>query len=383
MEKVSIEFYNIQSHEHTRFSLKPGLNFILADDNNVGKTTIFSVLATVVKLPAITPVELQGLLRSGTMQGYASFIYGTNRTVLWLNKDESGRVSAFFEASQCDELGIYVNPIRSLDAPKHLLSALDLVRGPDGEAMNINSADSVQLIVVDSPQNDKIISTVLVDLDIERIKQNSESLTKQIAQDARIISSQETDSAKILTTVKYNEMVDQFFQMEESLYKVASVVDILDTCVLTEDGATSSTALNNLDRLDKIFDVLSALDSVHVLAPGISEESKKSLERLDKLYVALSSLSDIDFTSLDKSYVPTSEIDRLECLYSVLSQLNMILNHLASSRTWDFKMRKGQGDAIRTEKQLSKVAKVVKCPVQGRVYYDGQGCVPASDGLAH
>lgn len=57
VETVEIIFHNIQSHEHTEFCLKPGMNFILADDNNVGKSTIFKVLTRIAKAPTIDVPE--------------------------------------------------------------------------------------------------------------------------------------------------------------------------------------------------------------------------------------------------------------------------------------------------------------------------------------
>ena len=175
METVRFEFKNIQSHAFTQFTLGPGLNFILADDNNVGKSTIFKTLTLVSKMPNVSNEDLTELLRVGESSGYASFVFRDVRVTFWMFRQSSGSISSFFELAHGDEV-----PVRSLSCPKDLLEALDIVVGDDGQPINFNDADSVQLVVQDTSKNDEVLAKVLIDLRVEEIKEKSRRLFRQV-----------------------------------------------------------------------------------------------------------------------------------------------------------------------------------------------------------
>lgn len=153
MKHIDIELVNIQSHEHTRFHLEPGLNFILAEDNNVGKSTIFKVIMFAMQLPKVDDVDANELIRGGCSSAKAMFTVEGVIYTMWLFRDGNQRARAFFEIK--DPNG---ETTRSMNAPLDLKQAFDIVLSNDGKVVNFNDADSIQLVVQDTPKNDEVLS---------------------------------------------------------------------------------------------------------------------------------------------------------------------------------------------------------------------------------
>lgn len=382
MQKVTCEFHNIQSHEATRFTLTPGLNFILAEDNNVGKSTIFRVLTTMAKMPKVDNGKLLELLRERCAQGCAIFELEDTTITFWLFRDAGDKVRAFF-----DEGVAGGDKVRTASCPVKLLQALDIVLDKYGNVLNFNDADSVQLVVSDSPKNDEILAHVLVDVDVERVKLNSASLNREMISDYKLIAARHQDAKDALARLRYNPAVDDFFAIRDTMGTAARVLDNLKAGVdkvsgveqlgYTEaDLAPVSSALAILQRLSTVnLDVLTEAESKCQMDSGELNMLRSAVQIMESLgSVKLNVFKDAETVD-----VVDRGIDGLKHLCNLLTILTRVQSTMEflDSRSWRIGAMEKECTEIRG--QLSRVATVVECPVKGKVYYTDEKCIPCDD----
>lgn len=373
VKSVQIEFKNIQSHQHTAFSLEPGLNFILADDNNVGKSTIFKALLFLVKMPKITNDDAIEILRVGSQQGYMSFKFDNHHIVLWLFREDGDRVRVFFE-DRTDG-----GSTRCVNCPDCLLEALDIVKGEDGEAINFNDADSVQLIVQDTPKNDKILSRVLTDLRVDAVKKNSQALRQQIIQDYRLIYDRHAQTRNILSSLVYNEFVDMFNAEKELLQVAVKVLDLMDVeCVFEKESQVSIEDIEQACRAQEIYNSLSSvgLDEVR----GTFEIPEQEELQLDSALRVMEILSKIDVLALKSvPVISAQKIDNLGRLLVVLGKLTVAADASRTVASSTSSLEALEVERQRITELLERNCQKVICPVKGEVFYSGKECISTSD----
>lgn len=380
MKNVTIEFSNIQSHEKTQFTLSPGLNFILADDNNVGKSTIFKILLYMAKMPKVDLAESNELLRVGCQQGYAAFAFDDWKVILWLIRDGPARVYSFFE--------IYPgagSSIRETQCPKSLLEALDLVIGVDSLPINLTDADSVQLVVDDTPKNDQVFSQVLVDARVEEIKQNIVNLTRQVAQDYQVTRAQYEDAEKIVQGLSYNLEVDNFKREKAKLAVTCSFLDEIGDIDLTPVDSGRLLTDEQLRKLSAMDEVLRAISDMPTAIFSVPNRDFKTQDRKLKACGELCSFCSDVATPLERLQRKTSSltnevVSKLEQLLNLASLLQGIVKHLLSIQTYNIRIEIFEQEERRVFEQLQLACPKVNCPIKGEVYYSEHECVSCSDG---
>lgn len=376
MKDVQIEFVNIQSHEHTVFSLHPGLNFILAEDNNVGKSTIFQVLMCAMELPQVPHEEISQLIRSRTTQARATFRFDTTTCTLWLFRGDGSSPRAFFETDIGD--GVVT---RSMSAPTSLREALDVISGADGKVVNFNDADSVQLIVQDTPKNDEVLAQVLVDAKVDNIKANSVRLRHQMQQDYTIAKSHYDDTTTILSTMRYVYEVDSFNDEKEVLAvacRVAdSVCDVIDS--VDYDGKIVNGAELHVTR--KALDLYNILDGIDIPAEPATEAISDDI--IDILDAGIGTLNKL-LLGLQECDVEVPNIQAVQIIkaqqgISVLERLQSACASagFAQSAARDMHRLLSEKDSVLSK--LGQITQRVRCPIKGEVFYSDDKCIPCSD----
>lgn len=407
MKKVSFVFHNIQSHAHTEFSLQPGLNFILADDNNVGKSTIFKVLSYITRMPNIRYEDSRELLRYGESKAYVAFVVENEQYILWLFKEDETHIRSFFEIYDADG-----SQLRSIKCPSNLLDALDIIRADDGSPVNFNDADSVQLVVQDTSKNDEVLSRVLVDLRVEAVKANSKQLNSRMVQDYRIISAKEEESRRILESMTYIDSVDEFNKEQPVLEVASRILDAVDATSCTYDYASNAEIdlLNNVELYNDLLSALSINSSVDYNTLSSFRILKQDLEDLSCTFNLLDDLSDVDFSCFD-SWNRVHYDELIDTVLSLLDSLSVVdfdcfvskhglssykltniasaievLNHLVvaniSAKVLNdnrYSITQLVIDQQKIYQQLSKECSVVSCPVKGKVFYSDEKCIPCGN----
>lgn len=372
MKSVKIAFSNIQSHEHTQFSLEPGLNFILADDNNVGKSTIFKTLTTMIRAPQVSNEDLSELLRSGAREGYASFSYDDLTVVFWLTRD-GDRVRCFFEVRHSDGTNN-----RSASCPAGLLQALDIVIGEDGQPINFNDADSVQLIVQDTSRNDAVFLKILVDERIENIRLNAYQLDKQLLTDYNIAENRVQDARRVLSTMSFNTAVDEFNDELDLLLAATRVTDCLQSSCVFPESATAPINMESLQQLSVIAEVLSALDGLQLETLAGAIELTNELPRLESAVNVLQAVAGIDTDALSSRVPAEAELVPLTQALRVLEILDKSATSARIARGKSAELDKCEYEVRSIQQQLREQCPVVCCPVKGEVFYTNDQCVPCS-----
>lgn len=379
MKDVQIELVNIQSHEHTVFSLHPGLNFILAEDNNVGKSTIFQVLMCAMELPQVPHEEISQLIRSRTMQARATFRFDTTICTLWLFRGDGSSPRAFFETDIGD--GVVT---RSMSAPASLREALDVITGADGKVVNFNDADSVQLIVQDTPKNDEVLAQVLVDVKVDNIKANSVRLRHQMQQDYIIAKSHYDDTTTILSTMRYVHEVDSFNDEEEVLAVACRVADSVCDVIDSVDYGGRIVGGAELHVTRKALDLYNILDGIDIPAePATEAISDDIIDTLDTgigtLNKLLSGLQECDVKVLN---IQAAQITKARQGISVLERLQSacVSAGFAQSAARDMHRLSSEKDSVLSK--LGQITQRVRCPIKGEVFYSDDKCISCSDRLA-
>lgn len=364
LENILFELNNIQSHEATTFSLNKGLNFILAEDNNVGKSTIFRTIVTMSKMPRVSNDDLISLLRVGAMQGYVSMKFGNSHIVFWLVR-EGNRVRAFFENYIESE-----SPVRTASCPDVLIKALDIVVGSDGLPINLTDADSVKLVVEDSTKNDEVLAKVLVDDIVERIKANSIVLARSIRNDYNLIAARYNDAATVLESLSYNSSVDSFMEEEDLLYSCVRVMDTLDA----RCGGLSEISIDEADI--HILNVAYSLYErfINIDCDAITRVSK-DIDKCLEAFAFLNTFSSIDIDCLQRDYkgIETAAMN-MERAIVVLRSLSKTVYSTSTLVSLKRKLDGVVIDLEHTTKQLASNTVVVDCPMRGAVYF-GEKCI--------
>lgn len=376
MKRVDIEFVNIQSHEHTKFQLCPGLNFILADDNNVGKSTIFKVITTAMQLPNVPPADLAELVRGGTRNAMAAFSVEGTTYIFWIFCEEGRAAHAFFEIKESDG-----TTTRSMSAPQGLLNALDIVKSADGRMVNFIDADSVQLVVQDTPKNDEVLSQVLIDVDVDNIKANIVRLGQQIQQDYSMSQSKLDDVTHLLSTLRYVDTVDEFEGENALLSAACRVADAIEeSCSILPSlpAPTKKEDMTSLKRALQIYEGLSTAD-LHVspvtdaISPELFTQCGACLDVLTNLETCSSALQvvipRIKSQQLLNAKRGVSVLDSLQRARGALRFAGIALQDIQ-------KLEKERTSVLQ---DLQSMTKKVKCPIRGEVYYSDEKCIPCSD----
>lgn len=372
MKDVTIEFSNIQSHEHTQFVLQPGLNFILADDNNVGKSTIFKVLNLMVRVPNVNYRELSEILRTGSDIGYASFRFEGGHVIFWLVRDDAEKVRSFFE-TRADDGGTY----RTAQCPQGLLQALDIIVGDDGLPINFNDADSVQLIVQDTPKNDAVLARVLIDERVENVRNNARELDRVILQDHKITQTRYNDTQRMLSTLTFNDAVDEFNGELNSLLALTRVTD-----QLIQDCKFSDYPQETLDKheevmLQSIVEVLRGVENIESCAGEVP--STEEVDKLLSCLQVLGALQQADFSCFQRVGVTGVVLDKMEHALGVLQQLQQIEIAARSAHNAQRQLEKTEAEILNITADFNREVPTVVCPVKGKVYYTDEECVPCVD----
>lgn len=371
MQSVQIELSNIQSHEHTMFSLEPGLNFILADDNNVGKSTILKVISAAASMPRTSKDDLIGLLRGGTTQGYARFSIGATQIIFWLFRENATTVRAFFETR------IDGDSTRSTSCPEELLRALDIVLGEDGVPVNFNDADSVQLIVEDSHKNDEVLAKVLIDMKIENIRANGVALSKQIAQDYKMLSVKLTDQKALLGSLAFNNSVDAFYQEEDLLCAAVRVADTLIPWVDANEADFSIPygEVSLIEASVRVYLQLFTLFQEEGQAVVVDD-----FEELSAALRLLQMLSPVSLQAVSKPVlVRDTTLSNMQRAVDVLQAVTKVQTACQFMQSADGKFKSGTKELVSLNLEASKSFEQVECPVKGKVYYSDEKCIPCGD----
>ncbi len=377
MKHIDIEFVNIQSHEHTKFYLEPGLNFILAEDNNVGKSTIFKVLVCAMQLPKVDAVTPDELIRGGCTSGRASFTVEGNTHTLWLFRS-SGKTQAFFETTYSDGA-----TVRSAGAPTELREALDIVMSDDGKVINFNDADSVQLIVQDTPKNDEVLARVLIDLRVENIKDNAVRLSQQLQQDYKIYQARLETAQYAVKSQHYCYAVDTFNQEKALLSTACSVLDVLEkSCSPLPSLPTlkDGSELVAMESASGLIQTLSTiLECVHEGTPKITEEDVNIVDCacsvLVKLCEVSSNVPNVRLAGFSKS------LSEVESIQDVLARLTRAVACMSDAFNASARMISIGKSMVEVEQSISELGAVkhVQCPIKGEVIYTDEKCIPVGD----
>lgn len=366
MERVKIRFNNLQSHENTEFILKPGLNFILADDNNVGKSAIFKVLMTIAKAPNVSPRKLDRLIRVGCSKASASFRYRDELVVAWFIRENGVAARLFFEHT--DGLG---DTTRGITCPTSLLDALGIVVDANGELVNFNDADSVQLISQSSNVADNIITSVMHDPRVDRMKDNSAQLLRDIQNDLKLIDVKIEGAEATLKNVTYNTAIDEFMEMKEVIYAACRVSD--DAVHLESYKADVDIGL--FETMGRVLESCSMFQELKPEGLTSLDKSTKSVYRI------LQDLSVVNFESLCSDTSSVINLDKAKQVRNVLFKLQDASKSCVNLLSLGKKLKSlllEENEVISTLSRSSSV-KGVTCPVKGKVLYAGETCIPISE----
>lgn len=392
MKRVDIEFFNIQSHAHTAFYFVGGANFIISPDNNVGKSTILLTISTMARLPYVSSDDLRDLLRDSDVRGSASFKYKV---------DSVEEIATMHLFGDRPTMTCFVEHIvngvstRLQKPPDSWYRAMGIKLTKVGEPLNIIDANSVQLFVDGNTASDVILSEVLIDSDVERIKENIGVLAKTAASDARDFESQLGQLDRVAGSLIYNPHVDEFDAEIENIECAATVLDWLEplgdlTCLGSQESAAVN-AMVDLEELQTGVQVISILSTVLEIGQhlGAYQEQDRLLdifeEFLDEskhLQTAQQLLSEVgEFSLTSKEVRVLTEVNKalpaMEEALTVCSNL-VTADFLASAiRTDAVELRTLEKDIDSARTTMANNFKIVKCPIRGEVYY-GEECVPVN-----
>lgn len=366
MQEVSIIFANLQSHEQTRFSLRPGINFILADDNNVGKSTIFKVLTTIAQSPAVSGSKINRLIRMGTEQGYAAFSFGSERVVAWFQRgNTAGSAKLFFEHVHPDG-----ETTRHLSCPKALLDALGIVLSANGDVLNFNDADSVQLISRNTAEADAIITQVMQDERVELIKRNLYQLSHDLVTDDKDIVARCEMAEKLIKDMSYVDTVDEFNEALPELEYLCQICDALSGINL---DTPANVPMPDVETMRDMVQICTALEPLVQLADITATVLPDDVVLLGQVTGILCA---IDWQTMRAPTVYSSDIDRLRQEYFVIKTLQSACQSVDNLQRSERNLVAQELELLRLQDELREVSRDVVCPVKGRVYYTDEECIP-------
>lgn len=376
MKDIDIEFVNIQSHEHTRFQLHPGLNFILAEDNNVGKSAIFKALTCAMHLPKVSSADLNELVRGGCSQARATFRYDSVVCTMWLFRDGDRTVRAFFETSVDGG-----SATRSLSAPGDLREALGVVMGADGKVVNFNDADTVQLIVQDTPKNDEVLSQVLVDLRVDNVKANLYKLGQQIQQDYKMAKSKLDDVTHIMSTMHYVQTVDEFNDEKDLLGVACRVADATEASFMQLEDGEPLPEPEEFSKLHAALRIYEGLCEVEVTDPAIvravSPELFTHIQKCIKVLAKLETVKACDIQPLPN--IKPKQLENAGVGIRVFDALERATGALSFAVSAQNEAQQRASERTTLLKKIEAVSQTVVCPVKGKVFYSDEKCIPCGD----
>ena len=375
MKHIDLEFVNIQSHEHTKFHLGPGLNFILADDNNVGKSTIFKVILFAMQMPKVSSDDANVLIRGGCTSAKAVFTVEQTIYTLWLFRDGPRQVRAFFETRDPDGA-----TTRSTSAPQDLKDAFDIVISNDGKVINFNDADSIQLVVEDTPKNDEVLAKVLIDLRVENIKTNAGRLLQETATDLRIAKARADDAARVLSTMHYCHQVADFKQMYPMLEAACAILDAtLEPCSKLEEQKPQID-MEQVECLDAVVSLLGPLSDLVEASTRVSPKCISTLKDVEAALTIVPVLEQVASCMRPKPVEDLSEkiadveaaLDVADALTKGLAAMSRVFNSRSRIQSLNKEM-----DSLK--EKIARQAPRVECPIKGEVYYTYEECIPVDD----
>lgn len=365
MKPVDIIFKNIQSHQLTHFSLEPGVNFILADDNNVGKSTIFNVLTTIASAPKNKPDTLKHFVRTGCTEAFAQFKFESQSVVACFTAYPGESAKLFFQ--YIDENG---DTTRHSSCPPALLDALGISVGSDGVVLNFNNADSVQLISKTSTEADAVITNVMLDPTVETIKQNMVQLYRDINIDINSMEKEVTLMKSMLEGMTYVNEVDTYFEELPSLSVLCRLCDVNFGVVSGSNRETPSA--------DQLKVLLGLLDTAQVLQSVTQWRDIEAPKGADLLLRFAEGFVGSDFSVMSRS-INTNDLNTINTLTRVtggiLSAMLAAERVVSLGRSND----KATEEIEAVKKAMASVSQIVECPMKGKVFYTNEECVPFGD----
>ena len=366
MTEVFIRFENLQSHQSTSFSLKPGMNFILSSGNNAGKSVIFKVLSTIARAPNNTNSKIASLVRYGATRGVARFTYENDIVVAVFINNPGEAAKLFFEHTHSDG-----SVTRSIECPQSLLTALG-IHLMDGVVVNFNDADSVQLISTVSTEADAILNRILLDERIERMKSNLYELGRWVNSDLKIVSAKRSTTEEFLKDISYNNIVDEFAENAPVLEAACRIAD-------TNFASVSHTKwteedIEDLQQLHRLCDVAQNIAGVVSTESTVDLDISK-LSALGRIVAALSDAQGI--CPGTKAWIPEEKIDSLRQLVKFVSQFTLAYKAANEIDDSNRSLARISVELDQVQNILDANVQIVRCPVKGEVYY-GPECLPRS-----
>lgn len=368
MKTVEVLFQNIQSHENTRFVLKPGMNFILADGNNVGKSTIFKVLSRIAKAPNINSNKLLPLIRYGKSEALAAFKFDNESVVARFTKYDREAAKVFFEHTHADG-----EITRSAFCPKSLLDALGIVVGENGEIINFNDANSVQLISEVSADADTVITHVMLDANIESVKQNIYMLGREVNMDLKTIGAQVDTAENIVKDLTYKPAVAEF---NEDRAKLEAACRVCDYGLVEISTTKTVPSAEEMATVKRTLDCVSAVD--RLLKVSNQTVGDCNLRYGMQLVQLLQKFDSIDFSVLHGAVISSEDLQNCKRLYSVVSKMLSAVRSAESLNTSSKRLLKAVTEKQSVFREIESHSVEVVCPVKGRVAYTDEKCVPYS-----
>lgn len=366
MQEVLIQLENIQSHENTSFTLKPGMNFILSSGNNVGKSTIFKVLSTVAKAPNNPSSKIASLVRYGATRGLAQFSFGADRVLAIFINNHGEAAKLFFEHTHIDG-----SVTRSVECPRSLITALG-IQTLDGVVVNFNDADSVQLISTVSSDTDAIINHVMLDERVESIKSNLYELGRNINSDYKIISAKKTTTQDFLKDLSYSEIVEEFIDNKAVIEAACRVADY--NLIPIACSKWSQEDCDYLSMLHRLCDLLQALSGV---ADAKFQTESETFSRIIAGCTFAAAIRNLSEDSWTKG-VAVERIQELRDLCKMALSFSAAYKAASSIETSLKKLADIEKETLNIRSYLDSNLQIVRCPVKGKVYYGETECIPYS-----
>lgn len=395
---IHITLHNIQSHAHTEFEFHSGGNFILANDNNVGKTTIMSTIAMVPVLHRSSNESRLELLRVKESNGYAQFVFDNNCVRMIISRRGESSTCGYFEQVDLDENGKPISDtIRTDKAPDSLIAKLDLKLDANTDTpLNIVEADAVKIIIEQTEQGDQLLSQILLDPKVEQVKANLIQFYSRINTDKKYLAMQYTERQRYVSSIPFNPFVDTFKYDYPVIEAAAMLADrgtsplmkseLLDALPITEeqllllgvagDLAVAFSDLPNEDEISITSDVLESICSSGELLLVTAElEDTNVIGVPDTLDAAADLVSAL--ATLPAERTLTLETESISDTNNIVQLLFRVKLSCEKVRDETLMIDKLEMDIHRILEEIYSSGALVDCPMRGKVIY-GETCVPVN-----
>ena len=373
---MAITFSNIQSHENTHFVLKPGLNFILGEGNNIGKSAIFNVLIDIAT-PGKSPNWLSRIIRNGCYKASATFEFETDgqkeRVIAWFSLTRPGVANLFFEQYIGEE-----PPVRLTECPQSLIDALGLAVVPEQGLINFNSADSTQLLSRATNESDSIISHIMTDSRVELLKDNAANLSRDVVTDYKVLNGRIQATNDVLTNMEYNYAVDEFFKAFDSLRAAAKLADAVPKEDLETLLRKPKASEEDLATLLSVYNLASCLEPIDEMPAAVDTTALKRAETVKRL---LELVDPDDLKQLRKKPPDRTVLTKARKIYFVAKMVSDTLEELKAIREETAKLETIRREMSEISAYLRANTERVVCPVKGEVLFTNENCIPVGDGF--